>query len=239
MQDCSSWCRSGVHAGSGAPMRGGEWALGAALVASYPLSFVLPGPWAREAGPLENAQVAVLFIGALLALRFFLGTRPARSAMLGLWAAPVWLILAGRELSWGRAWLQEPGIDAAGRLVAVTPHWLQALAWPCAAALLAWMLFCAWRYRIDRLVRSALARRTPWLCLAIAVGGALGSTCAEGHMSCSMDLSPARAQLFEELCELLAYSALCMVQHAVLLHQARPGMAAPLARSAKKTEEVG
>jgi len=200
MQDCSSWFRSGVHAGSGAPMRGGEWALGAALLASYPLSFVLPGAWAREAGPLENAQVAVLFIGALLALRFFLGTRPARSAMLGLWAAPVW---------------------------------------PCAAALLAWMLFCAWRYRIDRLVRSALARRTPWLCLAIAVGGALGSTCAEGHMSCTMDLSPARAQLFEELCELLAYSALCMVQHAVLLHQARPGMAAPLARSAKKTEEVG
>lgn len=215
MQGHSSWFQA----------RAGEWALLIALLACYPASFVLPGPWASEGGLLENAQVLVLVGGALLALGVFLRTRPARSAMLALWAAPVWLILAGRELSWGRAWLQEPGLDAAGRVVAVTPPWLQTLAWPCAAALLAWLLYSAWRYRIDELVRAALSRRTPWLCFAIALGAAMGSTCAEGHMSCSMDLSASRAQLFEEMCELIAYLSLCMIQHVVFQHQARTGVA--------------
>lgn len=229
MQSHSSWFQA----------RAGEWALFIALLASYPASFVLPGPWAREGGLLENTQVVVLFGGALLALGFFLRNRPARSAMLALWAVPVWLILAGRELSWGRAWLQEPGLDAAGRVIAVTPPWLQSLAWPCAAVLLAWLLYSAWHYRIDELLRAALVRRTPWLCFAIALSAAMGSTCAEGHMSCSVDLSASRAQLFEEMCELIAYLSLCMIQHVVLMHQARARIARPIAHGiGAKPEEV-
>lgn len=218
MQGQSSWSRA----------RAGEWALGAALLASYPASFLLPGPWAREGGLLESSQVVVLLIGAVLALRYYLRTRPARGAMLALWAVPVWLILAGRELSWGRAWLQQTGVDAAGRAVAVTPQWLQSLAWPCAAILLAWLFYSAWHYRIDELVRATLARRTPWLCLAVALGAAMGSTCAEGHMSCSMDLSASHAQLFEELCELVAYVSLCMIQHVLFMHQAARVIARPI-----------
>lgn len=184
----------------------GEWLLLVLLAAAYPASLVLPAAWSREGGPLEYLQVMVLVAGCVLAL----------------WVAPVWLLLAGRELSWGRAWLQQVGSEA----LAVTAPWLQALARPGAAVLLACLVVGAWYYRIDLPLRAALGRRVPWPCLAVALAAAMGSTCAEGHMSCHLKMAPSAAQLFEELCELLAYVALCLLQNVVLTHQ-RPLRLAP------------
>lgn len=210
----------------------GEWLLLAALAAAYPASLVLPAAWSREGGPLENLQVMVLVAGCVLALIVYLRARPARSAMLALWVAPVWLLLAGRELSWGRAWLQQPGSEA----LATTALWLQALARPGAAVLLACLVVGAWYYRIDLPLRAALARRVPWPCLAAALAAAMGSTCAEGHMSCHLDMAPSAAQLFEELCELYAYIALCLLQNVVLTHQMPRRLAPTIAHP---VEEAG
>lgn len=209
----------------------GEWILLAALAAAYPASLVLPAAWSREGGPLENLQVMVLGAGCVLALLVYLRSRPARFAMLALWAAPVWLLLAGRELSWGKAWLLEPGAGA----MAATAHWIGPLARPAAVVLLAWLVFSAWRYRIDAPVRAAFARRVPWLCLLVTLAGAMGSTCAEGHMSCDLDMAASSAQLFEELCELLAYVALCMIQHVVFTHQAPVRLAPPIVHPVEET----
>jgi len=200
--------------------RPGEWALLAALLACYPLSLVLPPEWGRENGILENLQVLALVCGCVLALVVFVRLRPARLAMLALWVAPVWLLLAARELSWGRAWRASPGLDAAGRALPADPLWFQPLVWPGAALLVGWLVWSAWHYRLDEVMRMALARRTPWLVILVALGGALGSTCAEGHMSCSLDMLASRAQVFEELVELLAYLALCSVQAVVLAQRA-------------------
>jgi hypothetical protein len=54
------------------------------------------------------------------------------------------------------------------------------------------------------------------LCFAVALAAALGSTCAEGHMSCSLGLPAGRSVVFEELAELLAYVSLVMIQSVVL-----------------------
>jgi len=205
------------------PVAGGEWALLAALAACYPASLVLPAAWSREGGLLESLQVAVLGAGCMLALLACVRTRPARVAMLALWAAPVWLLLAGRELSWGRAWLQQPG----GEAMAVAALWIGPLARLAAAALLGWLVFSAWRYRMLGPVRAAFARRVPWPCLFVLLAGAAGSTCAEGHMACHLDMAATSAQLFEELCELLAYGALVMTQHVVFTHQI-PARLAPM-----------
>jgi hypothetical protein len=88
--------------------RPAEWALLGALLACYPLSSIVPPPWASEGALLETLQVLVLVGGGVLAMTIFLRRRPARIAMLALWVTPVWLILAGRELSWGRAWRTSP-----------------------------------------------------------------------------------------------------------------------------------
>lgn len=210
----------------------GEWVLLAALAASYPASLVLPAAWSREGGLLENLQVLVMGLGCALALLVYLRARPARVAMLALWAAPVWLLLAGRELSWGKAWLLQPGAEA----MVATAHWVGPLARTLAVVLLAWLVFSAWHYRIDGPVRAAFARRVPWLCLLVTLAGAMGSTCAEGHMSCHLDMTASSAQLFEELCELLAYIALCVIQHVVFTHQAPVHLAPAIVRP---VEEAG
>jgi hypothetical protein len=202
-----------------AKMRPAQWALLAALVACYPASLLLPLAWGREAGVLENAQVLVLLSGFVLAVVVFVRRRPERTAMLALWAAPVWLLLAGRELSWGRAWRAVPGFDAAGRALPPEPLWFQPLVWPAAVLLIGWLVYSAWHYRIDEVVRLAFVRSAPWLLLFVALGAAVGSTCAEGHMSCHVDLVASRAQVFEELVELVAYVALFSLQAVVLRHR--------------------
>ena len=58
------------------------------------------------------------------------------------------------------------------------------------------------------------------LILVVALGAAMGSTCAEGHMSCRLDLVASQPQVVEELAELLAYVALCCLQGVVLAHRA-------------------
>jgi len=224
--------RTASRSASWLPASGGEWALLAALAASYPASLVLPAAWSREGGPLESLQVTVLGAGCVLALLMYLRSRPARVAILALWAAPVWLLLAGRELSWGKAWLLQPGSQA----MAVTAHWIAPLARPAAVVLLAWLVLSAWQYRIDGPVRAAFARRVPWLCLLVMLAGAVGSTCAEGHMSCHLDMAASSAQLFEEFCELLAYVALCMTQHVVFTHRTPVRLAPTIAHP---VEEVG
>ena len=61
--------------------------------------------------------------------------------------------------------------------------------------------------------------RAPLRYVVVLLAAAMGSTCAEGHMSCHLDRVLASAQMFEELCELLAYVALLLVQHVVFMHQ--------------------
>jgi hypothetical protein len=198
----------------------GEWALLAALAACYPASLVLPAAWAREGGPLESLQVLVLCAGCVLALLMYVRSRPARVAKLALWVAPVWLLLAGRELSWGRAWL--PDHSTAADIMTGMALWFQPLVRPGAAVLLAALLISAVYLRIDGPLRAAFARRIPWVVLIVMLTAAMGSTCAEGHMSCHLDRVISSAQAFEELCELLAYVALCMAQHVVFMHQMPP-----------------
>lgn len=198
------------------PASPGEWLLLAALLASYPLSAVFAPGWGREGGILENAQVLTLGAGFVAAMLAFRRTRPGRTALLALWAAPIWLLLAGRELSWGRVLLPQPGLEATHSLTAHGILWLQHLVRPGAVLLVLALLLAAWRYRLDEVVRAGLSRHTPWLCFAVALAAALGSTCAEGHMSCSLGLAAGRSVVFEELAELLAYVSLVMIQGAVL-----------------------
>lgn len=206
------------------PVRPGEWLLLAALVACYPLSAMLPSGWGREGGILENAQVLVLMAGAVAGFAAFQRLRPDRLGLLALWSAPVWLLLAGRELSWGRVLLPAPDSHLATGALMSGLLWLQACVKPGAIVLALGLLYSAWRYRIDTIVRAAFARRMPWLCLAIGLAAALGSTCAEGHMNCSFGLVAARSALLEELVELVAYVALFMIQDSVLRETPAPAV---------------
>ncbi|WP_132548047.1 hypothetical protein [Pectinatus cerevisiiphilus] len=68
------------------------------MILVLPLSFILPTPLGWENGPLENSQVVILLIAMLLNLYWFY----KKKHLFQLTASGAFLLLAGREVNWGR-----------------------------------------------------------------------------------------------------------------------------------------
>lgn len=85
------------------------------LVLLFPLGYFLPEWWGWENGPLENIQVALLIAGA--ALSWLVARRnsvDSRLRKMWLWTIPIWLLLIGRELSWGRVFFAPVSVGTHG-----------------------------------------------------------------------------------------------------------------------------
>lgn len=83
------------------------------VILSYYISAYLPINWGWENGPLEWFQVVILAVGALLTSYWWQEARSSRQlhhARFFAWAVPLWLLMIGRELSWGRVFYQA-GLD--------------------------------------------------------------------------------------------------------------------------------
>lgn len=75
------------------------------VIFSYVMGRQLPPSWGWENSPLEWSQVVILFSGALLSAKWRQNAKSAgqyHHARFFLWAIPLWLLMAGREMSWGR-----------------------------------------------------------------------------------------------------------------------------------------
>ena len=86
------------------------------LFAIIPVSYIIPISWAWENGPIEDAQAVVLFIGFIMSLKY-----ASHARFSGMWytAATCFLLMTGRELSWGRVFFplpSEPGSALGARL---------------------------------------------------------------------------------------------------------------------------
>ena len=197
----------------------GRWLLILMVPLAYPLAMVLPVTWGWENGVFEDSQVVVLLAGLVVALMAF-RRLPRPVAMMGLFAAPFWFMAAARELSWGAVFLTPLEITGNGPVFSSRMLWYKAAVHPTLALLLALALFVLVRFRIDRLIVTVWRnKRFPWVELGLIVLGALASTVAEGHLhieALQLDLSAARQEVFEELMELVAYSALFLAQLRVL-----------------------
>lgn len=208
----------------------------ASLLVGLPAAWLLPVASAWENALLENLQVVLLVSGAALAWRF---ARSASGAALALGhaVAPLWLILAARELSWGASVLTAPlamrwsGPLYSSSLLAYKPFVYPALG----LVLLACIVF-ALRGRVLALLEQLLTT-TPfvWAELGLAVVAILVATYAEGNMPGLP--TPAslgqRALVLEEWTETVAYLALLAAQwhlFALLRARAQPMAAAFKAR---------
>ncbi|MEL7634792.1 MULTISPECIES: hypothetical protein [Sporomusa] len=73
----------------------------------FPLGLLLPEWCGWENGLIENSQVAILIFGAFLSWRLAHHNRDDRQIHnLCLWMIVVWLMMVGRELSWGRVFFE-------------------------------------------------------------------------------------------------------------------------------------
>ncbi|CQR73379.1 hypothetical protein SOV_51620 [Sporomusa ovata DSM 2662] len=75
------------------------------VILSYFIGSHLPPSWGWENSPLEWSQVVILSVGALLTAKW---QQEAKSdgqyhhARFLAWSIPLWLLMVGREMSWGR-----------------------------------------------------------------------------------------------------------------------------------------
>lgn len=191
------------------------WALLFALLCCYPLAFAIPPAWVWENGIVEEGDVIVLAVGWAWAVVVWLRDRPAPVALLARSVTPLWLVLIGREMSWGAVLFAPDHMTAAGPVFTSHHLWYRPFVTPLLVALLAWSAWSAWRCRLDRQLYAVLARgRFPWLALLVVLAAALGSTCAEEHVHACLVTLP--GQRFEELAELVGYAALVAMQASVL-----------------------
>ena len=79
------------------------WITFVALIGWLPVGFLVPETWGWENGPIENFQFAFLLFGIYASWRAS-RTYKDDDVLRGwwLWSILAWLIIIGREMSWGR-----------------------------------------------------------------------------------------------------------------------------------------
>jgi len=191
------------------------------LFLCYPLSLAVPISWGWENGVVENTQVVVLLCGLFFAVRGWLRGLTNQSAMLALCAIPIWMLLAGREMSWGAVFLPPLGFGPDGPIYSskILPY--RPLV-PFIGGLLALgSLAIGWRHGLHRHLKNIVAnRRFPWMCVVIVLGAALGSTIGEGHLPSFARELVHRSEVLEEMAECVGYLAMVTAQSVLLRYKA-------------------
>ncbi len=177
-----------------------------------------------ENGLLENAQVVLLAAAGVLALRHGLRSgSQGRQQQKSFWTAvaPLWFIMAARELSWGAAFLTPIAFDAitGPKFSSTQQIWYRPAVVPLIGVLLLW---CLWRFGRARSLQICQtlrkARALPLIELTVFAACMLASAAAERNAQFNVPdffqhlASSAPAQSFEELAELCAFAALACAQ---------------------------
>lgn len=204
------------------------------LFLCYPLSRIVPVEWGWENGVVENAQVLVLLAGLVFAVHASRQGPKGKTAMLALCVVPVWLLLVGRELSWGSVFLDPSGFGEDGPIYRSRVLWYRPLVPPFAGLMLAASFYLAWRHRLHRyLLEVVTSGRFPWGCVLLVLGAALGSTIGEGHVPELVRRFFGHSLVFEEMAELVGYMAMVTAQGIVLRYKAPVPVPASASASAK------
>lgn len=191
-----------------------HWQLWLALPCCYLLAYLVPNHWAWENGVIENIQVAVLVWGALHAVAVWQRGCVENIAAVARCALFVWVVLVGREISWGAVFLAPAGFTDQGAWYSSRYLWYRPAVTPVLIVLSFWAVRSAWRCRLDRILLHRIATgRVPWMGMGMVLGAAACSTCAE--QAPGFALAPANAQRFEELTELVGYIVLLMMQQSM------------------------
>jgi hypothetical protein len=163
-----------------------------------------PVSWAVENGPIEWLQVVVLGGIWFLAVTFsFSATRNSRK--LFLWSVPLWLLMIGRELSWGRVFLH----NADGKMPKMSELWYGQYVEQAIFIVMIIILGELFKHGLFAEVRKRIREgRVPLVDIAIVVVGAVIASLIEHY---GAGLLGDRESVFEEVAELATYSVLLVI----------------------------
>ncbi|MGI6093670.1 MAG: hypothetical protein ACOYD5_11990 [Negativicutes bacterium] len=156
----------------------------------------LPPEWGWENGVIEWSQVIILSLGLILSWN-------KSSSSFGLFATPVWLIMIGRELSWGRVFFPI-GIDQAGPYFpSLKELWYGPAVYPTVTVILLIWLWAIIKYKLYMIpIRMIKQGGFPWTNLLLVFLSAVTAYVSEKHLD---------RPVSEEFCELIAYIGLVVL----------------------------
>lgn len=188
-----------------------KYLLFALVILSYYIASYLPLTWGWENGPLEWSQVVILAVGAFLTCCWWREARSSRQfhhARFFAWAIPLWLLMIGRELSWGRVFYP------AGTHPVDGPYFISVAQLPygkivypvIAIVILAW-LFAVIKYKLYAFPYDLLRQdRFPTSEFILVVLSFIVAYVAEKHL---------HNAIMEEIVECVAYLALILTAYRI------------------------
>ncbi len=188
----------------------------ALLAVAYVIAPLLPVSSGWENNTIENAQFAMLLLGGVMVLMPYRhALNDERYRMFLLVVASVWFVMAARELSWGAVFLSPLAVSAeTGPVFSSSQLSYRPLVEPVIAVVIAVCLFIFFKTK-QALTVSAIWKQSAFPIKEIFVFATamIISAVAEDHGLIDVShLGKGTAQVFEELVELCAYTALLCAQ---------------------------
>jgi hypothetical protein len=180
-------------------------------LAIYPLVLVLPSQAAWENQIVENTQVAVLVAGCVAAVAFCVRSR-GQWRWFWLVTAMIWLLLSGREISWGGSFYPLTRMTVLGPFFSARELWYWPVIYPLVGVLGLAMLFIVIRYRTWETCKDIVQDRSAPIAETLCVVAlSVISLAGEGRAGPLSTFLP-HSIVFEELAELAAYVWLLAAQ---------------------------
>lgn len=176
---------------------------------SLPLGLFLPSGWGWENGPIENIQVLILAFGlACSLLAAYLSRDDKKIRNLWGYSVLIWLLMIGRELSWGRVFFEPVIIGPNGPgFPSIHQIWYGNFVYPLNTLAIIVLLAGVWRnFEPGNLKRSISISAIDGLVLIIAA--------TASQLVFEKELIPELAfcsQILEEISELLVYWSLVSI----------------------------
>ncbi len=178
---------------------------------SYYADLHLPLTWGWENGPLEWSQVVILTAGLLLTGCWWqeaITSRRFHHARFFVWATPLWLLMIGRELSWGRVFYPA-GLDPVQGpyFISVAQLPYGKFVYPILAIIILSWLFAVIKYKLYAIPYELFRQgRFPTSEFILVVLSFVTAYIAEQHL---------HKAIMEELVECVAYLSLVLTAYRV------------------------
>jgi len=181
------------------------------IISAYFVGSYLPPSWGWENSPLEWSQVVILLIGALLTGKWWQEARSVRQdryARFFAWGIPLWILLAGREMSWGRVFYLK-GIDAVTgpSFIPVSQLPYGPMIYPVLGAVVVLCLFAIIKHKLYRIPYELFQQgRFPIGELLLLIFAIIVANIAEKKM---------HYEIMEEIVECIAYLTIILITYRI------------------------
>lgn len=194
------------------------WVSAVLLVLLFPVALTLPKEYSFENHLIENLQVVVLLGGFAMTLRFVRQMhRYVHIRNFWCTALPIWLIMALRELSWGRAFYPVGMTEDGPVFISLRELWYGPAVHPALGVVIVVLLFFAWKNLRVLGGRTAVCLSVVDMLLFVVMALSSQMVFEKGVIEALRPYS----QMLEECAELIGYWCLVSAAHVAMGYHAR------------------